>query len=92
MESEVEIRTQALEETEAENHTKYRIRKLTPHEAWRLMDFSDEDFEKAAAANSNTQLFKQAGNSICVNVLVAIMGQLFDGKENSYKERAKTNF
>lgn len=49
------------------------------------MDFSDEDFEKAAAVNSNTQLYKQAGNSIVKNVLVAIMGQLFDGKEDVYR-------
>lgn len=62
-----------------------RIRKLTPKECWKLMDFSDEDFEKAAAVNSNTQLYKQAGNSICKNILVAIMGQLFDGKEDVYR-------
>ncbi len=66
--------------------TQYRIRKLTPRECWRLMDFSDEDFEKAAEVNSNTQLYKQAGNSIVVNVLVAILGQLLLGKENVYKE------
>lgn len=50
------------------------------------MDFKDEDFDKAQAVNSNTQLYKQAGNSIVCNVLVAIMGQLFEGKENVYKE------
>lgn len=50
------------------------------------MDFKDEDFNKAAEVNSNTQLYKQAGNSIVCNVLVAIMGQLFDGKEDVYKE------
>ncbi len=66
--------------------TEYRIRKLTPRECWRLMDQRDEDFNKAAEVNSNTQLYKQAGNSIVVNVLVAILGQLFDGKENIYKE------
>lgn len=66
--------------------TQYRIRKLTPKECWRLMDFSDEDFENAAEVNSNTQLYKQAGNSIVVNVLVAILGQLLPGKENVYKE------
>lgn len=63
----------------------YRIRKLTPMECWRLMDFKDEDFKKAAEVNSNTQLYKQAGNSIVCNVLVAIMGQLFEGKEEEYK-------
>lgn len=46
-----------------------RIRKLTPLECWRLMGFSDTDYEKAAAVNSNTQLYKQAGNSIVKNVL-----------------------
>jgi DNA (cytosine-5)-methyltransferase 1 len=48
------------------------IRKLTPKECWRLMGFDDEDFEKAAAENSNTQLYKQAGNSIVVDVLYYI--------------------
>lgn len=66
--------------------TQYRIRKLTPKECWRLMGFSDEDFHKAEKVNSNTQLYKQAGNSICKNVLVAIFGQMFEGKENIYKE------
>ncbi len=50
------------------------------------MDMKDEDFDKAAAVNSNTQLYKEAGNSIVVNVLVAILGQLFEGKEDVYKE------
>ena len=65
--------------------TEYRIRKLTPKECWRLMDFSDADFHKAEKVNSNTQLYKQAGNSIVVNVLVAILGQLFIGKEDVYR-------
>lgn len=54
----------------------YRIRKLTPLECWRLMGFSDKDFLKAEAVNSNTQLYKQAGNSIVKNILVAIFGQM----------------
>lgn len=49
-----------------------RIRKLTPKECWRLMGFDDTDFEKAEAVNSNTQLYKQAGNSIVVDVLEAL--------------------
>ena len=53
-----------------------RIRKLTPKETWRLMGFDDEDFEKAEKVNSNTQLYKQAGNSIVVNVLEAIFKNL----------------
>lgn len=56
----------------------YRIRKLTPKECWRLMGFSDEDFEKARSVpTSNTQLYKQAGNSIVVNVLEKIFKNLF---------------
>lgn len=52
----------------------FRIRKLTPRECWRLMGFDDEDFDKAQAAGiSNTQLYKQAGNSIVVDCLEAIM-------------------
>ena len=56
--------------------TELRIRKLTPREVWRLMGFDDEDFEKASKVNSNTQLYKQAGNSICVPVLEAILSNL----------------
>ena len=54
----------------------YRIRKLTPKECWRLMGFDDADFEKAEKVNSNTQLYKQAGNSIVVNVLEGILCKL----------------
>lgn len=52
------------------------IRKLTPKEYWRLMGFADEDFEKASKVNSNTQLYKQAGNSIVVNVLMEIFRKM----------------
>ena len=58
-----------------------RIRKLTPKECWRLMGFDDEDFEKAAKVNSNSQLYKQAGNSIVVNVLEAILTNLLLNNE-----------
>ena len=54
-----------------------RIRKLTPKECWRLMGFDDEDFEKASKVCSNAQLYKQAGNSIVVNVLEAILNSMF---------------
>jgi DNA (cytosine-5)-methyltransferase 1 len=53
-----------------------RIRKLTPRETWRLMGFLDEDFDKAAAVNSNSQLYKQAGNSIVVDILEAIFREM----------------
>lgn len=56
----------------------YRIRKLTPKECWRLMGFDDCDIDKAISVGvSNSQLYKQAGNSIVVNVLEAIFKQLF---------------
>lgn len=55
---------------------KYRIRKLTPRECWRLMGFTDDDFDKAQSVNSNSQLYKQAGNSIVKAVLMAIFSQL----------------
>lgn len=55
-----------------------RIRKLTPLEYWRLMSFSDEDFYKAKNAGiSNSQLYKQAGNSIDKNILKAIFRNMF---------------
>ena len=55
-----------------------RIRKLTPKECFRLMGFSDEDFSKAEQVpTSNAQLYKQAGNSIVVNVLEEILKELF---------------
>lgn len=55
----------------------FRIRKLTPKECWRLMGFSDSDFDKAKASGvSNSQLYKQAGNSIVVNVLEGILRNL----------------
>lgn len=53
------------------------IRRLTPLECWRLMGFSDEDFNKASVGCSNTQLYKQAGNSIVVTVLEQIFRDLF---------------
>ena len=55
-----------------------RIRKFTPRECWRLMGFEDSDFDKAEKVNSNAQLFKQAGNSIVVNVLMAIFKNLLE--------------
>ena len=56
----------------------YRIRKLSPLECWRLMGFSDDDFHKAEEVNSNSQLYKQAGNSIVVDVLEGIFEQLLE--------------
>lgn len=58
------------------NDKNLRIRKLTPKECFRLMGFDDSDFEKAEAVNSNTQLYKQAGNSIVVPVVERILESL----------------
>lgn len=55
-----------------------RIRKLTPKECFALMGFDETDFLKAEKVNSNTQLYKQAGNSIIVNVLYYILKNLID--------------
>ena len=49
-----------------------QIRKLTPKECWRLQGFTDKQFERAAAVNSNSQLYKQAGNAVTVNVVEEI--------------------
>ncbi len=54
----------------------YAIRKLTPKECFRLMDFDDEDYEAAAEVNTNTQLYKQAGNSIVIAVLENIFSEM----------------
>lgn len=66
---------------------KYKVRKLTQKECWRLMGFEDQDFVKAKNAmneniyngkdRSGSQLYKQAGNSIVVDVLSAIMRNLY---------------
>lgn len=55
-----------------------RVRKLTPLECWRLMGFSDKDFTRVQFINSNSQLYKQAGNSIVVNVLEAIFKEMLE--------------
>ena len=54
----------------------YRIRKLTPRECWRLQGFPDWAFDKAQEVNSNSQLYKQAGNSVTVNVIEVIAKEL----------------
>lgn len=64
------------------NQGKYRIRKLTPRECGRLMGVSDEDITKMAAVNSNSQLYKQFGNSIVVDVMCEMFKNLGLGREN----------
>lgn len=59
-------------------YEKCRIRRLTPKECFRLQGFPDELFEKAAEVNSDSQLYKQAGNSVTVNVIYEIAKRLRD--------------
>jgi DNA (cytosine-5)-methyltransferase 1 len=54
----------------------YRVRKLTPKECWRLQGFPDWAFDKAREVNSDSQLYKQAGNSVTVNVIYEIAKRL----------------
>ena len=56
-----------------------KLRKLTPKEIWRLMGFDENDVKKCSAIVSETQLYKQAGNSIVVNVVMSIIQKLFGG-------------
>lgn len=60
----------------SEDGINYRIRKLTPRECWRLQGWNDEDFDKAASVCSDSQLYKQAGNGVTVNVIYAIAKEL----------------
>ncbi|HEL1734360.1 TPA: DNA cytosine methyltransferase [Streptococcus suis] len=63
-----------------------RIRKLTPRECWRLQGFPDWAFDRAQAVNSNSQLYKQAGNSVTVNVIEAIARKLEETDEQTGSE------
>ena len=76
----------------AKIETPYRIRKLTPLECWRLMGFTDEEYYKAEQVNSNTQLYKQAGNSIVVDVLVGIFKNIIESMEVEDMNLVKTSF
>lgn len=80
----------------------YRVRKLTQKECWRLMGFTDEDYYKAQAAmnenlygsndRSGSQLYKQAGNSIVVDVLCAIMGELYQAMPYLFEDMVVGSF
>ena len=70
-----------------------RIRKLTPKECFRLMGFSDDDFSKAEQVpTSNAQLYKQAGNSIVVNVLEEILKELFINEKKPKRQTDQTRY
>lgn len=67
--------------------TRCRIRKLTPRECFRLMDVSETDIDKLLSAGiSNSQLYKLAGNSICVGVLFHIMRKMFCETQNEHQQ------
>ncbi len=69
----------------ATQDTNLRIRKLTPHECFRLMGVKDEDFEKISKNQSNSSLYHLAGDSIVVNVLMAIFKEFFEEVEECKK-------
>lgn len=83
-------------------HPNYRVRKLTQKECWRLMGFDDQDFERAKAAmnkniyNGNdrcgSQLYKQAGNSIVVDVLCMIMSELYEAMPYLFEDMVVGSF
>lgn len=67
-----------------ENEYDFRIRKLTPKECWRLMGIKDSDFDKARQVVSNSQLYKQAGNAIVIDVLYYIFKNLFTEQKTEF--------
>jgi hypothetical protein len=75
---------------EVKEQIKWRIRKLMPVECWKLMAFSKDDYNRAAKYVSPSALYKQAGNSIVVNVLVALMSSLFI--EDGHKSEKWTQY
>lgn len=66
----------ACNQATIEDKPPYRIRRLTPRECWRLQGFPDWSFDRAREVNSDSQLYKQAGNSVTVNVIHAIAERL----------------
>lgn len=67
-----------------EDEYDFRVRKLTPKECWRLMGIKDSDFDKAKQVVSNSQLYKQAGNAIVVDVLYYIFKNLFTEQKTEF--------
>lgn len=77
-----------------EEKIQWRIRKLTCKECWRLMNFTDQDCDRAAQYVSASALYKQAGNSIIVACLIALMSSLFieDGHKAEVWTKYMLNF
>jgi DNA (cytosine-5)-methyltransferase 1 len=78
-----ESSTPDVKELIAVDRIRWRIRKLTSKECWRLMGFSDSDHDRAANFVSASALYKQAGNSICTSCLVALFRSLLLGDSSS---------
>ena len=76
-----------LVEFAEQNKPKYRVRKLTPTECWKLMGLTKEDIEKAKAVGvSDSQLYKQAGNGIVTNCVELLAEHLYKAQyDNTYK-------
>lgn len=85
----VEGKTEKIEDYlfEDKNGDQYGVFKLTPRECLRLQNVRESDIDKMMAVNSNTQCYKQDGNSICVSVLVAIFSQLHIQGIKTWNER-----
>lgn len=84
----------SLNKDKSENKTEIplgcgRIRKLTPRECWRLQGFSDDMFNKAAAVNSDAQLYKQAGNGVTIPVVYAVGKRIVEIQNELNKEAIK---
>lgn len=79
---------------EEEPKIRWRIRKLTPLECWRLMGFTDKDCNRASSYVSNSALYNQAGNSICTCCLIAIFSSLFlkDGYKSDVWAKYSLNY
>lgn len=75
---------------EEQSKIRWRIRKLTPLECWRLMGFTDQDHDRAAKYTSVSARYKQAGNSICTCCLISIFSSLF--LEDGYKSDVWTKY
>lgn len=83
-----------IESNHLVNDIKWRIRKLTPKCCWRLMNFTDKDCDRASKYVSASALYKQAGNSIIVSCLIALMSSLFieDGHKAEVWTKYMLNF
>lgn len=67
----------------------YNIRRLTPRECWRLMGFENEDYDKASKVCTESQLYRQAGNSIVVNVLEELFRSIFEKCGNVFERKTE---